>query len=220
MSETSGVYQVDTTEDIKPEIPPDDLGESGKLTLQKLRQQLKDLEKENKFLQSKYSGIDIDEIKTQEKTLTQQIVDLKTDNQELKKALGIKETELLSQIQQKENELSLSLAELKTIKNRQSFNEVAGLKLDSRFIQLAWDSAKDRVSVEGDQLTLQGKTLDVFVDDFLAQYPESGKKTVGSGIRSTGGSSSSNNGVRTLPKTDDSFLQNLDDIISGKVILE
>lgn len=227
--ETNGVYNVDenSTSVNDSENTPSDLGDNGVKTLQKLRQEIKRLETKNKEYETRYLGINLDEIKSQEKTLTEQIADLKSQLLEAKSKVKEVETDYKSLLKQKDNEIKQRESKISELdswitgaKIKAEFDRVVNQKLDSRYNNLAWATVKDQVQLTDGAIKVGDRDLEQYLDEFLTQYPESGKLSLGSNLTGSNSIAIKSESIKVLPRSNDAFLANLDAIISGDAVLE
>ena len=184
------------------------LGENGLDALRKEREERRKLEQQLKDLKGKAEVGDI----------------LAAEVQEYKAKLQTKEQEYNQSIEQLKGEISQREKIITQSKIESEFLKTAGeIQLNSKFQGLLLNAHKHEFTVaDGVVKTLDGKTVNEWLESQRSQYPElfDAHKTSGSGM---GGSRSNSSGTRRTvinSSNNRQFLDNLDGIIDGSVSVE
>lgn len=197
-------------DDQSAEVTPDDLGESGKKLIVKLRRELKSAERQLK----RFKGLNPDEYELQTDVLAAQIDELKDQLESSTKALS-KHKEVEAQLGKENATLKSGLLLLKA---ETAFNKFVSDKLNPRFASLAWQTGVPKgISKEQDDYKIGNQSYAEFVDNFLKAYPEAASVSNGSGMRSLIGRNGQKK-VSVIDRDDTaSFFDNLDGILDGSV---
>lgn len=182
------------------------LGETGLEALRKEREERKKLEQQLKELEGKAEAGDV----------------LAGEIQEYKAKLQAKEQEYTQNLEQLKGEISQREKIITQSKIESEFLKIAGeIQLNSKFQGLLLNAHKHEFTVlDGVVKTNDGRTVREWLENQRSQYPElfDAPKTSGSGM---GGSRSNSSARRVIDSSNSQqFLNNLDGIIDGSVLVD
>lgn len=175
--------------DNNEDFTPVDLGDEGKKTLQKLRQQIRQLEARN----SELENVNLD--------LTSKL-----------QSFGDVQPEQITQLNQ---QLAQTSQELQQYKNYKGFLDAARSKVDPDYIDLAWENMRGSVVAGDDGLLAGDRPITEGLDKFIEKYPKMAATSVGSGQPRSDSTQQKSKPV----VTNSNFVDNLDAIIAGDVVV-